>query len=381
MTDYYPAAPETEARMAAMLALAAEAEALVARMPAYDDGVQTPISAETRALVREAAAIEKRIHDLRRSADDWREGNALVDAGRISWEVKSRRLGLSTTPLPVDSWRELPARMLDPSEPVGEDGPADPAAYAPGDLVVVYSRGGYREAIVVSTGKSRIEVAYTTASAVRSAIDHGGDATVTRKNVKTDDLTNHRPAPRATMTEEVTMSGQPDPKPSAKTASKKPIPSDDVNAVDAAIRETATKPSKARSKKTTTAATKTPRKRSQAASKPETAPETAPEPIRTLPARDETPAVLAEHVIGWVEDATEATLDRVASPSGADVRLRVAGTTIAYMMVGKRGVSFDVKSESGKYERTRVNEVTGIALAGRAIVAAAGRVAKEAASA
>lgn len=351
MTDY-ETTPETEARAAQMDALVAEAEALVARMPEYDDGVQTPITAETKALVREAASIEKRINDLRRSAGDWREGNALVDRGRIAWTLKSRRLGLQTTPSPIADPFDLPARVVPATDADLVDGPTDVAAYQPGDLVAIYSRGAVREAVVVSTGKTKIEVIYTTATAVREAREHNRKPTTTRKSVATRDVFNHRPAPRATTPEEESnMAGKPDPKPTKKSASKRPTPSDDVSAVDAQITGSATSRS---------------RKPSQAASKKETAPEKAPAPVVELPARDESPADLATSVVVWAGEATEAILDRVPSPSGAQERLRVHGTTVGYVTVGKRGATIEVKTDSG-YKRFPVKSSDDVPTAGRAL--------------
>lgn len=171
-------------------------------------------------------------------------------------------------------------------------------------------------------------------------------------------------ASAATTPEEENMAGKPDPKPT-KSASK--TPARKRNRLGS-LSERAS----SREKKPETPATETPQTTSQAASKAET----KPEPVVELPSRDSTPAELAGAVLHAVETATSINLEQVSSPSGADVRLRHAATTIAYMMIGKRGVSFDVKGESG-YKRTRVNSDQDVPAVAEALVAAMAAVPKE----
>lgn len=161
--------------------------------------------AGTTALVHDSPEAKARIKEIKAEEATLKaEWLADREAG-LPWSreradrarsLQYERLALQTTPLPVVAW-DLPARMLSADESRAAIlGPQDRTAYTAGDLVVIYSRGGWREAIVVKTHPTTLDVAYTTATAVREAKERSGNPVVTRKSIRIRDTYNHRPIGR-----------------------------------------------------------------------------------------------------------------------------------------------------------------------------------------
>jgi hypothetical protein len=173
------------------------------------------IEADTTAQLKAANDRMRAYEDEQRAANpdyrSWQDDSdtrkalaAEQDALRTAYyAARNERLEAQTCPLPCEP-RQLPATYV-PGNSGDIDhlapAPTDPAAYTAGDIVTVYSRGGWRQAVVVEARKTNMEVAYTTQGTIAEAMRHGrgpNGVTVTRKIVKLTEAWGHVPqAPAA----------------------------------------------------------------------------------------------------------------------------------------------------------------------------------------
>jgi hypothetical protein len=168
------------------------------------------LEADVTAQLKAANARMGAYEDAQRAANpdyrSWKDGSdtraalaAEQDALRTAYyAARNERLEAQTCPLPCEP-RNLPSTYV-PGKTGNVDhlvqGPQDTAAYTAGDLVTVYSRGGWRQAVVVEARKLNLEVAYTTQGSRDEAMRYGrgpNGVTVTRKTVKLADVYGHEP--------------------------------------------------------------------------------------------------------------------------------------------------------------------------------------------
>lgn len=180
--------------------LLAEGERLVAAMTAAEYGTK-----EARELAKRALAHEKTVYAWGRQLDtEYREAREPGDYSScqrartfydLGWQLKQTRIGLNTMPLPVPP-SQLPCyRYAKDAQLV--PGPQDPSEYKPGDIVAIHGHGAMRDALVLKVGRSNINVAFTTPTAVADTAKRRGpnaEPPHTRGTVKLQHVFNHRPA-------------------------------------------------------------------------------------------------------------------------------------------------------------------------------------------
>jgi hypothetical protein len=191
--------------------LVAQATDLVAAMQAAQYG--TP---EARKLAKQAKDMERTCKEWaskldveERAAaeaadpDGWsrRRSDRVQALYSASWDLQQTRVQLETVPLPVPT-SKLPCRTYGKSldaYTASKAAPLDTSEYAVGDVVIAWGHGAYRDAMVIAVGKTNLQVAYTTPSAVAYSAKHRGpqaEPPHSRGTHKPSKVYDHRPADR-----------------------------------------------------------------------------------------------------------------------------------------------------------------------------------------